>query len=126
MAMDKNSNGFTFGFAIVMVIVVGVALAFSYQFLKPPYEENVRKEKMQNILASINIIVERSEAPERFKAVLKDQFIIDMNGSLLDTDEDAFDLDIPQQYKEWKAKGIDDADMKYPVFLCELMVNCIS
>ena len=52
MAIDKNSNSFTFGFAIVMVVVVGVALAFSYQVLKPPYDENVRKEKMQFILLS--------------------------------------------------------------------------
>ena len=119
MAIDKNSNSFTFGFAIVMVVVVGVALAFSYQVLKPPYDENVRKEKMQYILSSIDIEVDRSEAPAKFAEMLKEQLALDMNGNIVETEGDPFDLNVAQQYKEWRAKVISDADVKYPLFLLE-------
>jgi len=119
MAIDKNSNSFTFGFAIVMVVVVGVALAFSYQILKPPYDENVRKEKMQYILAAVNEDVDRSEAPAKFQEMLKEQMAVDMNGKVIQIEGDPFDLDIPQQYKEWKAGAIKDEDVKFPLFLME-------
>ena len=119
MAIDKNSNSFTFTFAIIMVVVVGVALAFSYQVLKPPYDENVRKEKMQYILASINVDVDRSEAPSKFKEMLKEQLTVDMNGNVIQIDGDPFDIDVPQQFKEWKANTMEDEAVKYPLFLME-------
>ena len=40
MAIDKNSNSYTFGFAVLMVFVVGSLLALASQGLK------ARQEKM--------------------------------------------------------------------------------
>ena len=57
--MDRNSNTYTFIFAIVMVVVVAAALAFTATTLKPLQDENVRQEKMQNILSTIGINVTR-------------------------------------------------------------------
>mgnify|MGYP001817824343 FL=1 len=57
--MDRNSNLYTFIFAIVMVIVVASALAFTATTLKPLQAENVRKEKMQSILSTIGVNVDR-------------------------------------------------------------------
>ena len=62
MAFDKNSNGFTFGFATVLVVVVGTLLAVTYMGLKPAYDENVRREKMQNILGAMGVEVDRDAA----------------------------------------------------------------
>ncbi|NJX17503.1 NADH:ubiquinone reductase (Na(+)-transporting) subunit C, partial [Tamlana crocina] len=59
-----NSNSYTFIFAIVMVVVVGVVLAFAATSLQPKQYENARQEKMQNILATVGIQTERSEAEE--------------------------------------------------------------
>lgn len=119
MAIDKNSNSFTFTFAIIMVVVVGVALAFSYQVLKPPYDENVRKEKMQYILAAINIDVDRSEAPAKYEAMLQEQLVVDMSGNVTEVEGSAFDLDVTKQYREWKAGVVKDEDLKYPLFVME-------
>ncbi len=60
--MDRNSNSYTFIFAVVMVVVVAAALAFTATTLKPLQAENVRQEKMQNILSTIGINVSRKEA----------------------------------------------------------------
>ena len=48
--MDRNSNGYTFLFAAIMVVVVGALLAFAATSLKDLQDENVKKEKMKNIL----------------------------------------------------------------------------
>ena len=53
--MDKNSRPFTFIFATVMVVVVAVLLALAAIILGPYQAQNVKIEKMQNILSSIGI-----------------------------------------------------------------------
>src|SRR5690606_24388802 len=99
MAIDKNSNSFTFTFAIVMVVVVGTLLALTYSSLKPFQTENVRREKMQNILAAMNVKVARDEAPELYKTKIRETVLVDSEGRVVegaDTDPvsgDAFKLD---------------------------------
>ena len=64
--MDRNSNAYTFIFAIVMIVIVAAGLAFTATTLKPLQAENVRKEKMQNILSTIGVDVNRDEAVDSF------------------------------------------------------------
>lgn len=71
MAIDKNSNSFTFIFTTILVVVVGTVLAVTFLALKEPYAENVRREKMQNILASINVKVDRDAAPAKYQELVK-------------------------------------------------------
>ena len=60
--MNRDSNGYTFLFAASMVLVVASTLAFTASSLKSLQEENVRKEKMQNILSTIGIQTDRDQA----------------------------------------------------------------
>jgi Na+-transporting NADH:ubiquinone oxidoreductase subunit C len=53
--MNRDSNAYTFIFATLMVLVVASALAFTASSLKDLQASNVRKEKMQNILATIGL-----------------------------------------------------------------------
>lgn len=125
MAFDKNSNGFTFIFAIILVVVVGVALAVTYLGLKPEHDENVRREKMQNILASMNIEVERDAAPEAYQKVITRTLMLDHEGHPIEgidpdpMNGDAFTSDVLMQYKEWKAGEVKAEEMKYPVYVAE-------
>ncbi|MCB0813815.1 MAG: FMN-binding protein, partial [Flavobacteriales bacterium] len=114
MAFDKNSNGFTFGFATVLVVVVGTLLAVTYMGLKPAYDENVRREKMQNILGAMGVEVDRDAAPARYQELVKSAFLVDANGKPVDGD--GFALDVLKQYKAWKAGEIEAGDMVYPVY----------
>ena len=119
MAFDKNSNGFTFGFATVLVVLVGVLLAFSYLQLKPAKDENVKREKMQNILAAMNLDVDRDEAPAIYEKSLKEQIVLDFNGNIKTGDLNAFDVDLLKEYKEKKAGVRTAENVNYPLFICE-------
>jgi len=119
MALDKNSNGFTFGFAIAMVVVVGALLSLAAMGLKPFQKGNIEKEKMQNILSAINVQVERDNAPEAFESYVKEQVVLNSNGELKQGDVSAFDIDIKKEYRELKAGARSDEDMNYPLFICE-------
>ncbi len=119
MAFDKNSNGFTFGFATVLVVLVGVLLAFSFLQLKPAKDENVKNEKMQNILASMNVDVVRDEAPALYQQSLRESLILSPDGKVKQGDAMAFDVDLLKEYKACKAGVLDESEVNYPLFVCE-------
>ena len=64
--MNRDSNSYIFGFAAAMVLVVASVLAFTASSLKDLQSENVRKEKMQNILSTIGIETNREGAENLF------------------------------------------------------------
>ncbi len=94
--MDRNSNGYTFLFAGIMVIVVGALLAFTAISLKPAQDENVKKEKMQNILASVGVNVERELATAKFEEVIKEKLSLSEDGSVKSS-INAFDVDLKEE-----------------------------
>ena len=132
MALNSNSNGYTFGFAIVMVVVVGAVLSFAAIGLKPKQKENLKQEKMQNILSSIKIDVSRAEAADQFTDYVKKRYILNSEGTVIgevsgevksleevgaeEASKDAFNLDVKKQYKD---KGISDDERKYPLYECQ-------
>jgi Na+-transporting NADH:ubiquinone oxidoreductase subunit C len=125
MAIDKNSNQFTFTFAIVMVVVVGTILALLYSGLKPFQDENIRREKMQNILSAMNVNVKRDEAPDIYEKTVRKAVLIDAQGREVpgvDTDPvngPAFELNALKQYRDEKARVITADEMKYPLYVAE-------
>ena len=113
--MDKNSNKYTFIFSGILVVVVGALLAFAAESLKPMQKENVRLEKMQNILASVKIEVEATEAKENFDKYIVEQILLDHEGNVVEGGEvGAFDIDVVKQYKTVKAE-----ERLYPLFVFE-------
>jgi len=87
--MNRDSNLYTFLFATIMVFVVATVLAFTSQSLKDLQSENVRKEKMQNILSTVGIIIDRDGAEELFNKYIEDQLAIQNDGSI-DASVDVF------------------------------------
>ena len=71
--INKNSSGFTFLFSIVMVVVVAVLLALAAILLAPLQAQNVKLEKMQNILGSIGVISDPKDAEKLFNQYIKEQ-----------------------------------------------------
>ena len=112
MAIDKNSNSYTFGFAVLMVFVVGSLLALASQGLKARQEKNATDKKMMSILSAINIDATRENAQELYNKYVIDSKII----SGKDLSADAFDVDIK---KEFRDKNIRVSDRNYPLYICE-------
>ena len=103
--MNRESNGYTFLFATVMVVLVASALAFAATALKPDQEANIKKEKMQYILKSFGVAVERDASEEAYKKHIISEVVFDENGT--EISKDAFTVDIA------KEKG------KFPIFNAE-------
>ena len=112
MAIDKNSNSYTFGFAILMVIVVGSLLAIASQGLKTRQDKNATDKKMMSILSAINIDATRENAQELYNKYVIDSKII----AGKDLNAEAFIIDIK---KEFRNKNISITDRNYPLYICE-------
>lgn len=94
-----NSNSYTFIFAIIMVVVVGSVLAFAATSLQPRQYENMRKEKMQNILATVGVETDRDRAKELFDQYITEQLVLDNEGKVKEG-VNAFDVDLAKELKK--------------------------
>ncbi len=126
MAINKNSNTFTFLFATGLVVVFGSLLAIAAEGLKPFQKENLRQKKMLDILTSMGIEAERSQAPELFQTYNKQRILLSSTGEVIsslegDIDplnaEDAFNVDIKKEYRNFR--GDDASKRRYPMFMFE-------
>ena len=112
MAINKNSNGYTFTFAILMVVVVGTLLAVASQGLKSRQDKNTSDKKMINILSAIKVEATRANAQKMFDTYVVESKII----SGKDLSSAAFDVDIQ---KEFRDKNLELSDRNYPLYICE-------
>lgn len=80
--MNRDSNLYTFLFATIMVFVIAIVLAYTSQSLKVLQEENIRKEKMQNILSTVGVITNREGAEELYDKYIEEQIAVQNDGSI--------------------------------------------
>lgn len=119
MAINKESNGFTFGFAIMLVVVVGTVLALLAMGLKPIRVKNGEVKKKMEILKAMMDLdkagVTRANAAIEFEKYvdLSKAVVLDMNGKVKEG-VDPFTIDIQKEYKD---KKIKEADKSYPLFV---------
>ena len=97
--MNRDSNAYTFIFATIMVLVVASALAFTASSLKDLQASNVRKEKMQNILATIGIETDREQAETLYNKYIVEELSL-VTGGKIDLDSDAFELELNNELKK--------------------------
>ena len=116
MAIDRNSNAFTFGFSIAMVIVVGTTLAFLSIILKPYQVKNEKDKKMIDILGAINIDADRTNAAEMYSNYIVDSKVLNSKGEPIESDKNAFDIDVQKQYRDKKTVV---EDRIYPLFIAD-------
>ncbi len=90
--MDVNKNSYTFTFAAVMVVVVAAVLSFAATSLKDRQDNNVRLEKMQNILESINVEIDREGAEGVYKDYIKQELVVNNSKPVLGIE--AFDIEL--------------------------------
>ncbi|MDX2359851.1 MAG: NADH:ubiquinone reductase (Na(+)-transporting) subunit C [Crocinitomicaceae bacterium] len=123
MAINKDSNGYTFGFAITMVVVVGAILAAVAIATKPFKDKNDEIKKQMNIVKALlpeeqKAEVNRTNAEEKFAQYvdLANAIVIDMNGDVREGVE-AFNVDIR---KENRDKNLTEAMKNYPMYIANI------
>jgi Na+-transporting NADH:ubiquinone oxidoreductase subunit C len=65
-----------------MVFIIAIVLAYTSQSLKVLQKENIRKEKMQNILSTVGVITNREGAEELFDKYIEEQLAVQNDGSI--------------------------------------------
>ncbi|TVR37369.1 MAG: NADH:ubiquinone reductase (Na(+)-transporting) subunit C [Cryomorphaceae bacterium] len=125
MALDKNSNAFTFGFALVMVVVVGAVLSSLAMGLKPLQLKNQADKKRIDILTAIDVDANRTNAAELFDKYVVERVVIDYEGNVISSntgevdqldDKDAFNINIRAEYRD---RSIKPEGRNYPFYKCD-------
>ncbi len=107
--MNRQGNTYTFVYAIVLVVVVAALLSIIALSLQPAQNENIKNEKRQNILRSVNILSTASESEKLFNQYITEQFIVNSKGERLEGN--AFNVDVAKETK----KACDQRQL--PVFV---------
>ncbi|MAS68880.1 MAG: Na(+)-translocating NADH-quinone reductase subunit C [Flavobacteriaceae bacterium] len=112
--MNRDSNSYTFGFAAAMVLVVASVLAFTASTLKDLQSENVRKEKMQNILSTIGIETDRDGAEKLFNNYITDQLALRNDGTIDETVDAFSDIKLAIELKK------DIQTQRFPIYVASV------
>ena len=112
--MDKNSNIYTFLFVGIMVIGIASILAFTSQTLKPMQKENVKNEKMQNILSTIGINVSREEAEGLYSKYIKKELALKIDGSVNKSLNPFSEINLAKEIKK------DYKNQHFPLYIAEV------
>ena len=88
--MNKQSNTYTILYSAIMVIVVGAVLALVYGALKPKQEENIKIDKMKQMLSAVRIVTESDDQViDTYNKYIPEAFIINVAGETVSNDKDA-------------------------------------
>jgi Na+-transporting NADH:ubiquinone oxidoreductase subunit C len=85
----QHSNKYIFIYSIIMVVVIAVALTVVAVKLKPAQEDNIRIEKMQNILSSVNIStteIPKKQVIDVYNKYIKTAFGVNHKGEIVEQD----------------------------------------
>jgi Na+-transporting NADH:ubiquinone oxidoreductase subunit C len=114
--MHKDSNKATFLFSSGMVVVIAVLLSVTAIGLAPYQAKNSRIEKMKNILTSVSITVERTEAEQLFSQYITKQIVLNNKGEEVTGKVAAFDIDLKKELDKIKTGKTEE--QLFPLFIC--------
>lgn len=126
MAVNKDSNGYTFMFAIALVVVVGAGLASISIGLKPFQEKNGQIKKKMDILAAINVqeingsdtlAISRKNAEKLYDQYIIEEECVVIGNDGNERDKKAFDVNIKKQFRD---KNLSWCDRDYPLYVAEV------
>lgn len=111
--MNRQGNTYTIIYSVILVLIVGVVLSLIYQALRPTQEENIANDTKRQILAAAHIIPGKGESVSQlYERNIVESFIVNSKGEKIDSDENAFDVNVSNQVK------LPDAERQLPVFVC--------
>ncbi len=114
--MNRDSNVYTFIFTVVMVFLVATSLATTASLLKDLQKENVRKEKMQNILSSIGINTDRENSEKLYNSYITNALSLKSDGTI-DKEVDAFKIKLNKELKKTPDQ------QRFPIYIANVENN---
>ncbi len=101
-------------YASAMVIIVAAVLSFTAETLKPIQKQNVKIEKIQNILSSVGIESTKENAEELFKQYIPEENRIVVNSKGEKQEGSSFDVNLKIENK----KAIEERNL--PLFIVNM------
>lgn len=108
-----------------MVIVVGAVLALVYGALKPTQDDNIRVDKMKQMLSAVHVAAPSDDMViETYNKYFTEAFEVNVNGEIIGNDaEEAFGVDMAKEQKKEAAERVlpvfkftgDDGNIRYLV-----------
>jgi len=108
-----DSNSYTIIFSIILVLVVGSLLAFFANATKEMRDNNDKVKTQMDILSSMGVDSDRSNATETFNQYIKQQFVIE--GEKVTEDKEAYLINIKKELDNAKQGLVQ----KLPLFVGE-------
>ena len=93
--------------------MVGTILAYAATALQPLRDENVRKEKMQNILATVGIETTRDGSEALYNQYVKEAYALNEKGEVIEG-ADAFKIDLAKELKK------PANEQSFPIYIAEI------
>ena len=116
--MRSFSNTYIFVFSLIMVTIVAVLLSFVSMQLKPMQQMNVEIERKQDVLRSVGLAENASEAEdknayinEEFAKYITESYVVDYEGNRVETDAFEVMLTLNQEIRKPRE------ERNYPVFI---------
>lgn len=123
--MKNFSNKYIFIYATVLVVIVAAVLSSTAVVLKPYQTKNIETEKIQNLLAAVNIEASFDEAENMYKKYFKEELAINKEGAIvsrydintgnLEGDIRPFAIDVKKHQALLKAGD----DVAFPLYIYE-------
>jgi Na+-transporting NADH:ubiquinone oxidoreductase subunit C len=107
--MNVQSNSYTFLYSTLIVLVVATGLAVVSTALQPAQIKNVEVEKKQNILTSLRILTDRTNAEKLFDEYITDTYTLNTKGQKVEG-IDPFAINLRVEMKK------SPAERNLPVF----------
>ena len=108
-----DSNSYTIIFSVILVVVVGSLLAFFASATKEMRVNNDKVKTQMDILSSMGIESNRSNATETFNQYIKQQFVIE--GTTATENPEAYLIDVKKEQDAAKQGKVQ----KLPLFIGE-------
>lgn len=110
--MNKQGNTYTVIYVSVLVCVVGAVLAWVALALKPKQDDNIKVDKMQQMLSSIRISSTKDNAIDLYGKYITDSYIVNSKGEK--QQGEAFEVSVASEIKKPAAERL------LPVFVCSV------
>ena len=114
--MNTDSNKHTYLFAAIMVITIAFVLSFTSESLKELKADNIKKEKMQNVLSAVGINVSRDESEELYTQYIIEELSLTNNGDI-DNSVSAFNINLALEIKK------DINNQRFPLYVANIDDN---
>lgn len=124
MAVNKDSNAYTFIFSVVMVVVVGALLSFIAESLEDRIADNTKNKTKIDILGAVGVEADRKNVEELFEKYIVEKMAVNHKGEVIENPidkkekpiKDILEIDVKKDFRD---KTLTTEKTNFPLYVAE-------